>query len=493
MKNNICAKPFHKQIKLIQERRISSKELVKAYMDRIDRIDSKINGYVSLDPEDALARAEDIDKALNKHSTMGALAGIPIAVKDNICTKGIRTTCASDILKPFMPPYDACVVERLRNAGAIILGKSNMDEFAMGSSTETSCWGPTANPWSQERVPGGSSGGSAAIIASDMASIALGSDTGGSIRQPAAFCGVVGLKPTYGRVSRFGLVAYASSLDQIGPIARDVTDCGLLLSVISGKDHRDSTCIEMPVPDYKEFLVDEIRGIKVGKPREYFIGGLDQAVSLHVQGAMEKLAEIGADVEDVSLPHTDYAIAAYYLIATAEASSNLARYDGVKYGFRDTGHQDLREMYRFTRGKGFGLEVKRRIMLGTYALSSGYYDAYYLKALKVRTLIKGDFDRAFQKFDVLITPTTPTPAFRIGENITDPLQMYLNDIFTISVNLAGIPAISIPCGFTDDGLPVGIQILGRPFEEGQVLRVAFALEQALDLKRPQRFWEKDQA
>jgi len=489
MTEAICAQPIHRQIALLKEKRLSARELVHSYIQRIEHINPLINGYLSLAADRALARAEEVDRCYCNHSVTGALAGIPLAIKDNICTRGLPTTCSSGILKPFIPPFDAHVIENLYQEGAIILGKTNLDEFAMGSSTETSCFGPTINPWSSERVPGGSSGGSAAVVASDMASAALGSDTGGSIRQPAAFCGVVGLKPTYGRVSRFGLVAFASSLDQIGPIARDVTDCALLLSAISGRDRRDSTSAATPVPCYRDALRNEITGIRVGRPREYFIGGLDQGVSLHVNRAIDTLAGLGAAVEDVSLPHTDYAIATYYLIATAEASSNLARYDGVKYGFRDTGHTDLRRMYRMTRHKGFGGEVKRRIMLGTYALSAGYYDAYYLKALKVRTLIKRDFDAALQDHDVLITPTTPTPAFRIGENISDPLQMYLNDIFTISANLAGIPAISLPCGFTGEGLPIGIQILGRPFEEGTVLRVAFALEQALQVKKPLRFWE----
>ncbi|MGA1839899.1 MAG: Asp-tRNA(Asn)/Glu-tRNA(Gln) amidotransferase subunit GatA [bacterium] len=492
MKDDICTQPIHKLKKLITGKKISSKELVSSYLKRIDKIDPQINGYVTVDEDKILARVSEIDNQLNNGLDTGPLTGIPIAVKDNICTKGLITTCSSNILKPFVPPYNAHVVERLYNAGAIVLGKTNMDEFAMGSSTETSCFGPTINPWAENRVSGGSSGGSAAIVASDMAPAALGSDTGGSIRQPAAFCGVAGLKPTYGRISRYGLVAYASSLDQIGPIARDVTDCALLLSIISGKDDRDSTSVNAPVPDYEEFLTDDIKGIRVGKPKEYFIGGLDHDVSHHVQSAIEIFSQIGGDVEEISLPHTDYAIASYYLIATAEASSNLARYDGVKYGFRDSEHMDLGQMYHLTRQRGLGLEVKRRIMLGTYALSSGYYDAYYLKALKVRTLIKKDFDYAFENHDVIITPTTPTPAFKLGENITDPLQMYLNDIYTISANLAGIPAISIPCGFTEEGLPIGVQILGRPFEEGIVLKVAFALEQALDLKRPLRFWEKVQ-
>jgi len=492
MNDHICTEPIHKQIKLIKEKRISVKELIQAYLERIGQINENVNGYLNLNTDQVLTRAEEIDRRLKSSSRVGSLIGIPIAVKDNICTKGLHTTCASRILRPFIPPYDAYVIERLNEEGAIILGKCNMDEFAMGSSTETSYFGPTVNPYAPDRVSGGSSGGSAAVIASQMASGALGSDTGGSIRQPAAFCGVVGLKPTYGRVSRFGLVAYASSLDQIGPITQDVTDCALLLSTISGKDVRDSTCVDVPVPDYSHFLSKDIRGIRIGKPKEYFIGGLDPELSEHIRKAVDVLSEIGAHIEDVSLPHTDYAIAAYYLIATAEASSNLARYDGVKYGFRDEEQRDLRRMYHLTREKGFGAEVKRRIMLGTYALSSGYYDAYYLKALKVRTLIKRDFDLAFQDYDVLITPTTPTPAFRLGENITDPLQMYLNDIYTISANLAGVPAISIPCGFTKDGLPIGLQILGRPFEEGMVMKVAFALEQALNLKKPKKFWEKEQ-
>ncbi|MBN2374151.1 Asp-tRNA(Asn)/Glu-tRNA(Gln) amidotransferase subunit GatA [bacterium] len=469
---------------------VSSYEMVGHFIDAIERINPKINGYIAVKADYALARAKEIDSRRDSNEALGPLAGIPIAIKDNICTKGFETTCSSNILRSFVPPYNAYVVERFQDADAIILGKSNMDEFAMGSSTETSCFGPTVNPWLQDRVSGGSSGGAAAIVAADMASGALGSDTGGSIRQPAAFCGVVGMKPTYGRVSRFGLVAYASSLDQIGPVTKDVTDCALLLSVISGRDEKDSTSRDIEVPDYNKSLTCDIKGIRVGRPKEYFIGGLDSQVACHIDTVFGILGQAGADVEEVSLPHTDYAISAYYLIATAEASSNLARYDGVKYGIRDSQYRDLRSMYRSTRKKGFGSEVKRRIMLGTYALSSGYYDAYYLKAQKARTLIKRDFDIAFKDHDVLITPTTPTPAFKLGENISDPLQMYLNDIYTISANLAGVPAISIPCGFTKDGLPVGVQILGRPFEEGVVLKLAYALEQAMDLKRPLRFWEK---
>ncbi len=491
MKDNLCSKSISTQIKLLSQRHISFYELVSSYIRTIEDVNLKINGYVTIDADASLAKAKLLDKHYRPNAPLRMLEGIPIAVKDNICTNGLATTCSSNILKPFVPPYDAFVIERLKEAGAIILGKSNMDEFAMGSSTEASAFGTTINPWSQFRVPGGSSGGSAAIVAADMASGALGSDTGGSIRQPAAFCGVVGMKPTYGRVSRFGLIAYASSLDQIGPITRDVSDCALLLSIISGKDKSDSTSVDIPVQDYLCLLDGNLDGIKIGKPLEYFVEGLDKEVAYHIKSAIDVLEGIGMNIEEVSLPHTDYAIAAYYLIATAEASSNLARYDGVKYGLRDFNSKDLKQMYRLTRKNGFGDEVKRRIMLGTYALSSGYYDAYYLKALKVRTLIKQDFDLAFKKFDVLVTPTTPTPAFKIGENISDPLQMYLNDIYTISANLAGIPGISIPCGFTQKGLPVGIQILGRPFEEEIMLKVAYALERALDIKKPKRFWEKE--
>ncbi|MCM8796103.1 MAG: Asp-tRNA(Asn)/Glu-tRNA(Gln) amidotransferase subunit GatA, partial [Candidatus Omnitrophica bacterium] len=402
--------------------------------------------------------------------------------KDNICTEGINTECCSKILMGFKPPYDATVIKKLKEAGVSIFSlKANMDEFAFGSSTENSYFGPTHNPWNLECVAGGSSGGSAAAVAADEAIWALGSDTGGSIRQPASFCGVVGFKPTYGRVSRYGLIAFASSLDQIGPITKDVEDCAILMQIISGYDPYDSTSVDMPVEDYRRSLINDIRGIKIGIPKEYFVEGLDEEVKNITTEAIQKLKSLGAKVEEVSLPHTEYAVAVYYIIATAEASSNLARFDGVQYGLRsqraETITRNIIKMYKETRGEGFGQEVKRRIILGTFVLSHGYYDAYYLRALKVRTLIKKDFDNVFKEFDCIVTPTSPTPAFKIGEKIDDPLKMYLSDIYTISVNLAGIPAISIPCGFTKRGLPVGLQILAKPFDEKMIFRVAYTYEQ----------------
>jgi len=407
------------------------------------------------------------------------LLGIPLAIKDVLCTKGIPTTCGSRILENFIPPYEATVVARLKAAGAVLLGKTNTDEFAMGSSTENSAFFTTHNPWDLGRVPGGSSGGSAAAVAADECLGALGTDTGGSVRQPAGLCGVVGLKPTYGRVSRYGLVAYASSLDQVGVLAKDVTDAGLLLGAIAGHDPRDSTSVDVPVPDYTVALTGDIRGVRVGVPKEYFIEGIQPEVEAAVRAAVDVLAGLGAEVQEVSLPHTDYALPVYYLIAPAEASANLARYDGVRYSLRvDDG--ELNEMYKATRGQGFGPEVKRRIMLGTYALSAGYYDAYYLKAQKVRTLIKADFDAAFERVDVIAAPTSPTTAFRIGEKTDDPLQMYLSDVFTLSMNLAGICGLSLPCGFDTEGLPIGLQVMGPAFGEEQVLRVAYAYEQATE-------------
>lgn len=451
-------------------------------MERIEEVDDSVKAYVTLTKEKALQQADKVDKSLASGETLGPLAGIPMGFKDNICTKGIKTTCSSKILENFVPPYNATVVERLEEAGAICLGKLNMDEFAMGSSNENSAFFPTRNPWDLDRVPGGSSGGAVAAVAADEAIYTLGSDTGGSIRQPASFCGVVGLKPTYGLVSRFGLVAFASSLDQIGPITKDVTDCALVLQAIAGHDPYDSTSANLPVPDYRQALVPDIKGLRLGIPREYFGEGLDAEVKEAVNQAISKLEELGACCEEVSLPHTEYALPAYYLIAPAEASSNLARYDGVKYGYRTEEAKDTVSMYMKTRREGFGPEVKRRIMLGTYALSSGYYDAYYLKALKVRTLIKRDFDRAFEKYDALIAPTSPTVAFKIGEKANDPLAMYLSDICTIPVNMAGLPAISIPCGFSQ-GLPVGLQIIGKPFDEVTILRVAYTFEQNTDYHR----------
>jgi aspartyl-tRNA(Asn)/glutamyl-tRNA(Gln) amidotransferase subunit A len=468
---------IHEAQDLLQKGGISSVELTQAVIDRIVAVDNDVKAYLTLTPELALEQAREADRR-RAAGEDNPLLGIPLAIKDVICTRGVPTTCGSKILENFVPPYDATVMVHLGTQGAVLLGKTNMDEFAMGSSTENSAYFVTHNPWDLSRVPGGSSGGSAAAIAADECLGALGSDTGGSVRQPAALCGVVGLKPTYGRVSRYGLVAFASSLDQIGPFGKDVTDCALLMNAIAHYDRRDSTSVDAPVPDYTGTLVDDIKGMRVGVPKEYFVEGMQPGVEQRVREAIEKLAELGAEVAEVSLPHTEYSLPTYYLIAPAEASANLARYDGVKYGLsRQEG--ELWDNYKKTRQFGFGAEVKRRIMLGTYALSAGYYDAYYLKAQKVRTLIKGDFDRAFADVDVVVAPTSPTVAFKIGEKVDDPLQMYLSDIFTLSVNLAGICGISIPCGFAD-GLPVGLQIMGKPFAEGTILRVAYAYEQATE-------------
>jgi aspartyl-tRNA(Asn)/glutamyl-tRNA(Gln) amidotransferase subunit A len=450
---------------------ISARQLTQAVLDRIQAVDGKVKAYLWLNPDDALAQADQAD--LTK-----PLGGIPVAIKDVINVTGQPCTCASKILQGYVAPYDAFVIRQLKAAGAVLLGRTNMDEFAMGSSTENSSWDVTRNPWDLSRIPGGSSGGSAAAVASDTAIVALGSDTGGSIRQPAALCGCVGFKPTYGRVSRYGLVAFASSLDQIGPFTKDVRDCATLLQVIAGHDAMDSTSVPQPVPDYLAALGQGVKGLRVGLPKEYFIPGMDREIEAAVRSAVAKLQSLGAAVVEISLPHTDYAVAVYYLIATAEASANLARFDGVRYGLRVPG-ADVIDMYGQTRGAGFGPEVKRRIILGTYALSAGYYDAYYLRAQKVRTLIRQDFEKAFQKCDVIVTPTSPTAAFKAGERTDDPLQMYLSDIFTISTNLAGICGVSIPCGFTTQPkLPVGLQILGKAFGEETVLRVAHAYEQA---------------
>jgi aspartyl-tRNA(Asn)/glutamyl-tRNA(Gln) amidotransferase subunit A len=468
---------IHEAHELLEKGESSSVELTQAVIDRIVAVDNEVKAYITLTPELALEQAKEADRrrAAGEDSP---LLGIPLAIKDVICTEGVPTTCGSKILEDFVPPYDATVMAHLGSQGAVLLGKTNMDEFAMGSSTENSAYFVTHNPWDLSRVPGGSSGGSAAAIAADECLGALGSDTGGSVRQPAALCGVAGLKPTYGRVSRYGLVAFASSLDQIGPFGKDVADCAILMNAIARYDPRDSTSVDAPVPDYTEALVDDIKGMRVGVPKEYFVEGMQPEVEQRVREAVDKLAELGAEVAEVSLPHTEYSLPTYYLIAPAEASANLARYDGVKYGLS---HQDgeLWDNYKQTRQSGFGAEVKRRIMLGTYALSAGYYDAYYLKAQKVRTLIKGDFDRTFADVDVVVAPTSPTVAFKIGERVDDPLQMYLSDIFTLSVNLAGICGISIPCGFAD-GLPVGLQIIGKPFAEETILRVAYAYEQATE-------------
>jgi aspartyl-tRNA(Asn)/glutamyl-tRNA(Gln) amidotransferase subunit A len=460
---------------MLVKREIGAVELLQAVLRRIDEVEDRVRAYITVTREEALQQAREADRMLSRGEVASPLVGIPVALKDNLCTIGVRTTCASKILYNFVPPYDATVVRRLRDAGAVLVGKTNMDEFAMGSSTENSAFFPTRNPWDLGRVPGGSSGGSAAAVAAGEAVMALGSDTGGSIRQPAAFCGVVGLKPTYGAVSRYGLVAFASSLDQIGPITRDVEDCALLLRAIAGHDPLDTTSARFEVPDYASSLEDGLRGFRVGVPREYAGEGIDAGVRDVLMRVIGLLEEMGAVVEETTLPHTPYALPCYYLIAPAEASSNLARYDGVRYGYRTRDAEDVVDMFMKTRSEGFGPEVKRRIMLGTYALSAGYYDAYYLKALKVRTLIKGDFDRAFEDYDVLLAPTSPTPAFRLGEKTADPLQMYLSDVCTLAVNLAGIPAISVPGGLAD-GLPVGVQFIGRPFAEGMLLRVAYCVE-----------------
>ncbi len=460
---------------------ISAVEIVKAYCQRITVAESKVKAYITTARKDALMKeADDLDYRLRGWRKTTPLMAMPIAVKDNICTEGVKTTCGSRMLEGFVPPYDATVVSRLKELGYFLIGKTNLDEFAMGSSTENSAFGPTRNPWNLACIPGGSSGGSAAAVAADLCVAALGSDTGGSIRQPAACCGVVGLKPTYGRVSRYGLVAFASSLDQIGPITKDVRDAALMLQIIAGHDPLDSTSADVPVPDYQKALKFNLRGMKVGVPLEFFAEGLDPEVEVAVRTAIIQMQELKAEIREISLPMTKYAIATYYLIATAEASSNLARYDGVKYGYRAAKEKGLLETYMKTRQEGFGAEVKRRIMLGTYALSAGYYDAYYGKAQAVRTLIKRDFDEAFKEVDVIVTPTMPTPAFKLGEKLQDPLQMYLSDIYTISVNLAGVPAIVVPCGLSSGKLPIGLQVIGRPFEEEKILRAAHAYEQATD-------------
>lgn len=473
----------HELKDMLRKGEVSSREITESVLDRIQEVEEKVKAYVTVDREGALKQAEEVDKKLKQGEQLPPLAGIPIALKDNMCTKGLKTTCSSKILENFVPPYDATVVEKLKESGAVIIGKTNMDEFAMGSSTENSAFFNTANPWDLTTVPGGSSGGSAAAVAADEAVMALGSDTGGSIRQPAALCGVVGLKPTYGFVSRYGLIAFASSLDQIGPITKDVTDCALLMNVICGHDPRDSTSADVEVPDFTRSLRDDVKGLRIGIPREYFPEGINPEVEKAVINAGKLLEELGAEIMEITLPHTDYALADYYIIAPAEASSNLARYDGIQYGYRAQDYDDLVDLYKKTRSEGFGPEVKRRIMLGTYALSSGYYDAYYLKALKVRTLVKQDFDRAFEKVDCIISPTSPTPAFKMGEKVDDPLAMYLSDVFTLPVNMAGITGISIPCGFSKEDLPIGLQIIGKPFDEKTIIQVAYTFEQNTDFHK----------
>ena len=474
---NLASLTIHGAREKLRDRKISAVELTLAVFQRIAETDEKLRAYITLCREGALEQARRADAILQSGAASGPLTGIPIALKDNFLTRGLKTTCASKILADFTPPYDATTVTKLCAAGAAITGKTNLDEFAMGSSAENSAFFPTRNPWNLSRVPGGSSGGSAAAVAADQCLAALGTDTGGSIRQPAACCGIVGLKPTYGRVSRYGIIAFASSMDQVGPLTKDVRDCALLLEAIAGYDPRDSTSVDRPVDNYSDTLDGGVRGLRLGIPREYFVAGLQPEVERATRDALRELEKQGAIIEEISLPHTDYAVAAYYIIATAEASSNLARYDGMRYGHRAAAN-DLTETYRLSRAEGFGPEVKRRIMLGTYALSAGYYDAYYIKAQQVRTLIKRDFDRAFEKCQVIVTPTMPTTAFRIGEKTADPLQMYLSDICTISVNLAGLPAISLPCGFDGEGMPIGLQMIGKPFDEKTILRAAYAYEQA---------------
>lgn len=469
----------------IRNGEVSALQIAESVFSRIDAVEGFVHSYIRLMKEEALAAAARADEKIKK-GEIQPLTGIPIALKDIVCTRGVSTTCGSYSLRQFVPPYNATVVEKLAAAGAVFVGKANMDEFAMGSSTETSFFGPTRNPWDLQRIPGGSSGGSASAVAADECIAAIGSDTGGSIRQPAALCGVVGMKPTYGRVSRFGLIAFASSLDQIGPLTKDVEDCAILMNVLAGYDPQESTSVKAEVPDYRQFIGRDIQGWKIGIPREYFIEGVDAEVSAAAHKAMETLRRCGASIVEISLPHTRYCAAVYCIIAPAEASSNLARYDGVRYGFRAADARDLSGMYQKTRGQGFGAEVKRRIMMGTYALSAGYYDAYYGKASQVRTLIRRDFDEAFARCDVILTPTTPTPAFKIGEKTDDPLQMYLSDILTIPANLAGIPGISVPCGFSASGLPIGVQFLAGHFEEGKLLQAASAYEKsaAVEKRRP---------
>jgi len=463
----------HELIDLLRKKEISSKEIYPSALNQINKTNQQVNAFVRIHNSRQEASGLEDGKF-----------PIPIAVKDNMCIDGVETTCCSKILKGFKPPYNATVIEKIQSAGIPIIGQANMDEFAFGSSTETSAFGPTHNPWNLDCVPGGSSGGSTASVAANQAIWALGSDTGGSIRQPASFCGVVGLKPTYGRVSRYGLIAFASSLDQIGPITKDVTDAAILLGIISGYDPKDSTCVDTPVPDYTKALSQDIKGLKIGIPKEYFVEGMQEEVKEAIFEAINVMKKKGAIFKEISLPHTQYCVATYYIIATAEASSNLARYDGVQYGLRKQPSKArknaLIDMYEETRYQGFGDEAKRRIMLGTYALSSGYYDAYYLRGQKVRTLIKSDFDKAFKELDAVITPTSPTTAFKIGEKVDDPLSMYLSDICTISANLSGIPGISIPCGFSQEGLPIGLQILTKAFDEEMMLRIAYTYEQSTE-------------
>lgn len=467
----------HELSDLIKEKKISAVEVTKSFLDRIEKIDSKVGSYLSILGEDAIKRAMEVQEKIDKGEAKSPLSGIPVAIKDNICTEGIKTTCASKMLHNFVPPYNATVSKKLLDDNAVIIGKLNMDEFAMGGSTENSYFKPTKNPWDLERVPGGSSGGSAAAVAANIAAFTLGSDTGGSIRQPASFCGVVGMKPTYGAVSRFGLIAFASSLDQIGPLTKDVTDCAIVLNCITGYDPKDSTSAKVEYPDYTKALINDIKGLKIGIPKEYLGEGLNLEVRKAVLDAVEVLKKLGAQCEEFSLPLTEYAVPAHYIISSAEASSNLARYDGIKYGHRAEKFSDLLDLYKQSRSEGFGTEVKRRIMVGTYALSSDCYDIYYKKALQVRTLIKKAFDEAFEKYDVILGPTAPTTAYKLGEKASNPLKMFQGDVYTVSVNIAGLPGLVVPCGFDSKGLPIGLQLIGKPFDESTLLRVGFTFEQ----------------
>lgn len=470
--------PAHVLHDMLVNKEITSLELTQAVLARIDEVEGDVQAYLTVTRDEALAQAKAVDEKIARGGEIAFLEGIPGAIKDNICTKGVKTTCASRILQKFVPPYDATVVQKLAAQNPVVLGKTNLDEFAMGGSTENSAFHPTHNPWNTDCVPGGSSGGSAAAVAAGTAVWALGSDTGGSIRQPASFCGVVGMKPTYGRVSRYGLVAYASSLDQIGPITKDVTDCANILNIIAGRDEMDSTSIDSVVPDYTKSLVQDVKGLKIGLPKEYFVKGMDPEVEGAVKAAVKQLESLGAEVVEISLPNTDYAISTYYLIAPAEAATNLARYDGVSYGERAEDAADLVEMMTRTRSQYLGEEVKRRIMIGNYALSAGYYDAYYLKALKVRRLVKEDYDKAFKEVDVIICPAAPSVAYKIGEKIDNPLEMYLQDACTVPLNLAGLPGISVPCGYNKDKMPIGMQIIGKALDEETLIRVAYTYEQS---------------
>ena len=476
---------IHELQKKLKEGETTSVEITESVFKRIEAVEDKVHSFITLMKDSAFEEAEKADKAIQENKG-GPLTGIPVAVKDLLCTKGVKTTCGSHILENFVPPYDATVVKKLKEAGAVLVGKTNMDEFAMGSSTETSYFGITKNPWDLEKIPGGSSGGSAAAVVADECITSIGSDTGGSIRQPAALCGVVGLKPTYGRVSRFGLVAFASSLDQIGPFSKDAEDCAIMMNVIAGYDPNESTSVPADVPDYTRHISKSIEGWTVGIPGEYFTEGIDPEVLAAVESAIKEVEKMGGKTIEISLPHTEYCVAVYYVIAPSEASSNLARYDGVRYGFRSKEGRDLLDMYKMSRSAGFGAEVKRRIMIGTHSLSSGYYDAYYKKASQVRALMRNDFDEAFKMCDVILTPASPTPAFNIGEKMDDPLQMYLSDIFTLSANLAGIPGISIPCGYTKSGLPIGLQLLAKHFEEEKLIQMASAYEKSskIEKRRP---------